>query len=159
MKRFLLGVFAVFMAVTLAGCLGDPVKSDLEDYRKNNNLIQGKLEKEIEAQFRKMNTIQEPKDAIVIIEAVKKSLVEAQKNQTTFQPKSEEMKKLNGRVQTGYAGMVTGVDKMLEAAKADDVDSLNKGIDEMNKHIDDLNKVQNEIYRLAREKKLNWIQQ
>ena len=159
MKRFLLGLVAVVMAVTLSGCFGDPVKSDLEDYRKTNNLIVSQMEKSLEAEMKKMNAVSEPKDAVAPLEAMKAIILDAQKKQETFQPKSDEVKALNVKIQSGFKELDGAMDKFIAAAKSNDVDGFNAAADGLSTAADNLDKAEREFFKLAKQKGLKWVEQ
>ena len=159
MKRFLLGLIAVVMAVTLSGCFGEPVKSDLEDYRKTNNLIVSQMEKSLEAEMKKVNNISEPKDAVAALEAMKAIILDAQKKQTTFQPKSDEVKALNAKIQSGFTELDGAMDKFIGAAKSNDVDQFNSAVEGVSTAADNLDKVEREFFKLAKQKGLKWVEQ
>ena len=95
MKRFLLGLFVAVFAITLGGCFGDPVKSDIEDYLKVDKAVNDKYGMQFMNDFqRKANTVKSPEDFEKIVVEFKAVLGDIQKHYGSLKPKSEEMKPL-----------------------------------------------------------------
>ena len=67
MKRFLVGIFAVVMALSLVGCSTDPVKKDLEDYYAINQVLDKRYGDKIFNQLeKKMSTVHHYKTLLIL---------------------------------------------------------------------------------------------
>lgn len=153
MKRFLLGLFVAVFAVTLGGCFGDPVKSDIEDYLKVDQAVNSKYGQQFMNNFeRKANNVKSPEEFSKIVAEFKVVLTDIQKQYGSLKPKSDEMKPLVSTIDKALGDMSASMDDLDAAVKAEDMSKLNAASDKMMKAIDDLNKSEKAIVDLANKK-------
>ena len=153
MKRFLLGLFVAVFAITLGGCFGDPVKSDIEDYIKVDNAVSTKYSAQFMNDFqRKMSMARSPEDVQKALGEFQVVLADIQKQYGALKPKSEEMKPLVGKVQSGLALMIEAMNDIDEAMKTQDQAKIMSVFDKINKASTDVNTAENAIIKLANDK-------
>ena len=99
MKRFLVGIFVVVMALSLVGCSTDPVKKDLEDYYAINQVLDKRYGDKIFNQLeKKMSKAETPEQLIAALEEFKAVLRDMSNDYSKFQPKSDEVKEINEKM-------------------------------------------------------------
>ena len=156
MRRLLLGIIAVVMAVTLSGCFGDPVKSDLENYQKTVGVAMGKFEKDMKSLQVKMNSARTPEQVEAILPELTNLMEQAQVEVAKFQPKSDEVKVINTKIQAGMTGAVAEFKAMEAAFKTKDQNKFMEAMQKGMQHATDVNNAENELAKLAKEKKVDW---
>jgi hypothetical protein len=156
MKRFLLGVLAVVFAVTLGGCFGDPVKSDIEDYIDVDQKVTEKYSKQFMNDFqRKANAARTPDEFTQIVGELKEVMLDVQKEYGALKPKSDEMKELVGNVNESFALMIESLDDLDIAVRSEDQKLMVETVNKMSKAANDVNSAESAIIKLANEKGMN----
>lgn len=153
MKRFLVGLLTVIFAVTLSGCFGDLVKSDLEDYIKTDQAVSAKYSDQFMNNFqRKASLAKTPEDFSKVVAELKDVLVDIQKQYGALKPKSDEVKPLVEKVNTSITLMIEAVDDLDKAVAEQDQNLMMGTLDKMNKATTDLNTAEAAIVKLANDK-------
>ena len=125
MKRFLVGIFAVVMALSLVGCSTDPVKKDLEDYYAINQVLDKRYGDKIFNQLeKKMSKAETPEQLITALEEFKAVLRDMSNDYSKFQPKSDEVKEINEKMQTSIKEVEASLSDLIVGVKEEDQNKI-----------------------------------
>jgi len=153
MKQFLLGVLAVVFAVTLGGCFGDPVKSDIEKYLEVDSKVAEKYNPQIMADFqRRANSAKSPQEASVVMNEFKVLLEDARKSFEELKPKSKEMQEHVGTIDGAFGLMIKGFTNLDEAIQTDNQNLAIEALQDVMKAATDVESAEDAIVKLANEK-------
>ena len=154
MKRFLVGLFAVFFSLILVGCSTDPVTKDLEGY----SALNVKLDKQfnLTAMSRdmsvKMTKAQNSQDIAEILREFRIFVVELDKEMANFKPTTEEVRVPYATVQAGVRDMIDGIDMAIKGAETDDQEVMLVGFEGIDRGSRGIVKGETDIAKVAKAK-------
>ena len=159
MKRFLVGIFAVVMALSLVGCSTDPVKKDLEDYYAINQVLDKRYGDKIFNQLeKKMSKAETPEQLIAALEEFKAVLRDMSNDYSKFQPKSDEVKEINEKMQTSIKEVEASLSDLIVGVKEEDQNKIMAVASKLEASTSKLDQAEKAMMSLAKKKGLKWQQ-
>ncbi len=159
MKRFLVGIFAVVMALSLVGCSTDPVKKDLEDYYAINQVLDKRYGDKIFNQLeKKMSKAETPEQLIAALEEFKAVLRDMSNDYSKFQPKSDEVKEINEKMQTSIKEVEASLSDLIVGVKEEDQNKIMAVASKLEASTSKLDQAEKAMMALAKKKGLKWQQ-
>ncbi len=159
MKRFLVGIFAVVMALSLVGCSTDPVKKDLEDYYAINQVLDKRYGDKIFNQLeKKMSKAETPEQLITALEEFKAVLRDMSNDYSKFQPKSDEVKEINEKMQTSIKEVEASLSDLIVGVKEEDQNKIMAVASKLEASTSKLDQAEKAMMALAKKKGLKWQQ-
>ena len=159
MKRFLVGIFAVVMALSLVGCSTDPVKKDLEDYYAINQVLDKRYGDKIFNQLeKKMSKAETPEQLIAALEEFKAVLRDMSNDYSKFQPKSDEVKEINEKMQTSIKEVEASLSDLIVGVKEEDQNKKMAVASKLEASTSKLDQAEKAMMALAKKKGLKWQQ-
>ena len=157
MKRFLVGIFAVVMALSLVGCSTDPVKKDLEDYYAINQVLDKRYGDKIFNQLeKKMSKAETPEQLITALEEFKAVLRDMSNDYSKFQPKSDEVKEINEKMQTSIKEVEASLSDLIVGVKEEDQNKIMAVASKLEASTSKLDQAEKAMMALAKKKGLKW---
>ena len=157
MKRFLVGIFAVVMALSLVGCSTDPVKKDLEDYYAINQVLDKRYGDKIFNQLeKKMSKAETPEQLIAALEEFKAVLRDMSNDYSKFQPKSDEVKEINEKMQTSIKEVEASLSDLIVGVKEEDQNKIMAEASKLEASTSKLDQAEKAMMALAKKKGLKW---
>lgn len=157
MKRFLVGIFAVVMALSLVGCSTDPVKKDLEDYYAINQVLDKRYGDKIFNQLeKKMSKAETPEQLIAALEEFKAVLRDMSNDYSKFQPKSDEVKEINEKMQTSIKEVEASLSDLIVGVKEEDQNKIMAVASKLEASTSKLDQAEKAMMALAKKKGLKW---
>ena len=155
MKRFLVGIFAVVMALSLVGCSTDPVKKDLEDYYAINQVLDKRYGDKIFNQLeKKMSKAETPEQLITALEEFKAVLRDMSNDYSKFQPKSDEVKEINEKMQTSIKEVEASLSDLIVGVKEEDQNKIMAVASKLEASTSKLDQAEKAMMALAKKKGL-----
>ena len=159
MKRFLVGIFVVVMALALVGCSTDPVKKDLEDYYAINQVLDKRYGDKIFNQLeKKMSKAETPEQLITALEEFKAVLRDMSNDYSKFQPKSDEVKEINEKMQTSIKEVEASLSDLIVGVKEEDQNKIMAVASKLEASTSKLDQAEKAMMALAKKKGLKWQQ-
>ncbi len=159
MKRFLVGIFVVVMALSLVGCSTDPVKKDLEDYYAINQVLDKRYGDKIFNQLeKKMSKAETPEQLIAALEEFKAVLRDMSNDYSKFQPKSDEVKEINEKMQTSIKEVEASLSDLIVGVKEEDQNKIMAVASKLEASTSKLDQAEKAMMALAKKKGLKWQQ-
>lgn len=159
MKRFLIGIFAVVMALSLVGCSTDPVKKDLEDYFAINQVLDKRYEDKIFNQLEnKMSKAETSEQLIAAIEEFQAVLRDMSNDYAKFQPKSDEVKAINEKMKTSIKEVDAGLSDLITGVREEDQDEIMTAASKIENSRRKFDQAESAMFGLAKKKGLKWQQ-
>ena len=159
MKRFLVGIFVVVMALSLVGCSTDPVKKDLEDYYAINQVLDKRYGDKIFNQLeKKMSKAETPEQLITALEEFKAVLRDMSNDYSKFQPKSDEVKEINEKMQTSIKEVEASLSDLIVGVKEEDQNKIMAVASKLEASTSKLDQAEKAMMALAKKKGLKWQQ-
>ncbi len=157
MKRFLVGIFVVVMALSLVGCSTDPVKKDLEDYYAINQVLDKRYGDKIFNQLeKKMSKAETPEQLIAALEEFKAVLRDMSNDYSKFQPKSDEVKEINEKMQTSIKEVEASLSDLIVGVKEEDQNKIMAVASKLEASTSKLDQAEKAMMALAKKKGLKW---
>ena len=157
MKRFLIGIFAVVMALSLVGCSTDPVKKDLEDYYAINQVLDKRYGDKIFSQLeKKINKAETPEQFIAVVEEFQTVIRAMSTDYAKFQPKSDEVKAINEKMQTSIKEVDAGLTELIVGVREEDETKIMAVIAKFDANVQKVDQAEKAMVALAKKKGLKW---
>lgn len=159
MKRFLVGIFAVVMALSLVGCSTDPVKKDLEDYYAINQVLDKRYGDKIFNQLeKKISKAETPDQLIEALGEFQVVLRDMSNDYAKFQPKSDEVKAINEKMQSSIKEVESNLSDLIAGVKEEDQNKIMAVASKLEASTSKLDQAEKAMMALAKKKGLKWQQ-